>query len=247
MNKELPTVKSTKDYKQFRKLYGNRSKSNEHIQQLVESLEANPELMIARPVIVNEKYEVIDGQHTLDAAEAAGMDVWYIIIPGISLAETRVLNSTQKGWRLKDYAESWAKERPAIKRILELHEEYGVAISKLVAMSSNQISSGGGGGGGGIRGIAAIRNGSYTFPSGEVTLMERLAMLEDFSDNYAQWNKDSFVLAINKIIKTDGYNHKLMMERLGKAQIQSRRSWTEHLRDLELIYNQGSGKYVKFI
>lgn len=234
-------VLETTDYSMFKKLSGNRLKNKLHIQKLVDSFEAHPALMQARPVIVNDKYEVIDGQHSLEAAEAAKIPVFYIVIPGISLEETRLLNSTQRRWSLKDYAISWQSERPDIRIALELHEQFGVALSKIGLLARKGTAGTGGG-----SSVSKMQDGTFKIED-LPRLINLLQMLEDFSGNTEKWNKDSFVIAFNKMVKSDGYDHQRMMTHLGKTQLQHRSSYSDFLRDLEIIYNRGNGSYVKFV
>ena len=50
----------TKDYTKFKTLDGNRALSRSQIKKLTRSFESE---QIPLPIIINEKYEVIDGQH----------------------------------------------------------------------------------------------------------------------------------------------------------------------------------------
>ena len=58
----LMQVKETKNYSMFTTIGGNRPLNELHLNRLKKSMEE--ELLIS-PIIVNEKHEVIDGQHRL--------------------------------------------------------------------------------------------------------------------------------------------------------------------------------------
>ena len=58
-------VKSTKNYEMFQKLEGNRPVLERRINKIIASI--NNVGYITSPIIVNDKYEVIDGQGRLEA------------------------------------------------------------------------------------------------------------------------------------------------------------------------------------
>ena len=64
--------------------------------------------MKCNPILVNERMEVIDGQHRLMAAKEAESFVYYIIVNGYSLNEVHTLNLNQKNWSKKDFMEGYA-------------------------------------------------------------------------------------------------------------------------------------------
>ncbi|WP_143462792.1 ParB N-terminal domain-containing protein [Levilactobacillus enshiensis] len=62
------------------------------------------------PIIVNEDYVVIDGQHRLAAAKKAGVPIEYIIKPGLNRHDIVRMNTIQRPWGLKDYIEAYANQ-----------------------------------------------------------------------------------------------------------------------------------------
>lgn len=64
---------------------------------------------ICNPIIVNEKYEVIDGQHRLEAFRALAIPVDYIMVKGAGIEECRLLNRKQGNWTTLDYLKSYAR------------------------------------------------------------------------------------------------------------------------------------------
>ena len=70
-------IHSTYDLNVFKILEGNRNINLLHVERLVKSIEENGFLKM--PIIVNKNYEVIDGQHRLEAAKKSKSMVYYII------------------------------------------------------------------------------------------------------------------------------------------------------------------------
>lgn len=119
----MKEVKSTKDYKQFKKLVGNRGVSETRIQKIIHSVKKVG--YITSPIIVNEKMEVIDGQGRLEAFERLGIPVEYIVQNGIGIDECVSMNIHQTNWTIIDYITSHAvRGNENYIRLLKLKNEY---------------------------------------------------------------------------------------------------------------------------
>lgn len=103
----LSQVKLTNDLDQFKTVKGNRPPNLQHIKRLTHSMKQHGVLM--NPIIINENFEVIDGQHRLMAAKSANMPIYYIIAKGYNLKEVHALNLNQKNWTKKDFMLGYAK------------------------------------------------------------------------------------------------------------------------------------------
>jgi hypothetical protein len=101
-------IRVTKDYDKFRALPGNRQRYDFHVEQVATAMELFPQLTPAQPILVNEKFQIIDGQHTFMAIKQRGDLVYYIQVEDLGVAEARVLNVLPRKWEPIDYAESYA-------------------------------------------------------------------------------------------------------------------------------------------
>jgi hypothetical protein len=54
-------------------------------------------------IIVNEKYEIIDGQHRFDVIQELGLPLHYFVCKGYGLDEVHILNQNSKTWNADDY------------------------------------------------------------------------------------------------------------------------------------------------
>lgn len=93
-------VHTTTDYFLFKPIDGNRNKNLLHINRLKKSMEEHYLFTI---IIVNEKYEIIDGQHRFDVIQELGLPLHYIICKGYGLNEVHILNNNSKTWNADDY------------------------------------------------------------------------------------------------------------------------------------------------
>lgn len=106
--KEIATVYRTSDLSMFKTLKGNRDVKENRKQALIESIDKHG--YITNPIIVNEKYEVIDGQGRLSACKELGCPIDYVIVPNVGINECMVLNMNMKNWLTIDFVESYAKQ-----------------------------------------------------------------------------------------------------------------------------------------
>lgn len=117
--KEVATVYRTEDLSIFKTLKGNREVKENRKQTLVESIDKHG--YITNPIIVNERFEVIDGQGRLAACKELGSPIDYVIVPNIGIEECMVLNMNMKNWLTIDFIDSYAKQgKEDYKRILDL-------------------------------------------------------------------------------------------------------------------------------
>ena len=128
-------VLTTTDYDQFTFLKSNRAIDENHVYKLVKLIKAEGHQK--EPVIVNEKLEVISGQHRIKACAKLEMRVTYIIVPGLTIKDAREMNNSQKPWSFKDhlrcYGHSSHHNYQAYKQVTSLLEEYP-SLSNAVAL-----------------------------------------------------------------------------------------------------------------
>lgn len=100
MVKNSSQVHTTTDYFLFKSIEGNRNKNLLHINRLKKSMSENYLFTI---IIVNEKYEIIDGQHRFDVIKELKFPLHYIVCKGYGLNEVHILNQNSKTWNADDY------------------------------------------------------------------------------------------------------------------------------------------------
>jgi hypothetical protein len=71
-------IQQTRDYSLFTLLHGNRKLQKNHVNKITMSIDQK-NLMDVSPIVVNEKYEIIDGQHRFMACHNLGIPVTYIM------------------------------------------------------------------------------------------------------------------------------------------------------------------------
>lgn len=118
----------TTDYDSFKRVLGNRKVLEDRVSKILASFDKIGYIPV--PIIVNEKYEVIDGQGRLEACKRRGLPVNFIIRPGLKIEDCIVMNINATPWNLMDYIECYAEtgnENYAwmVKLFKEMYEEHG--------------------------------------------------------------------------------------------------------------------------
>lgn len=138
---EVNKVYKTNDLSVFKTIGGNRVPNPQHIKRLKTSIIENG--MLCNPILVNEKMEVIDGQHRLLASKEAGSDVFYIVLDGYSLSEVHTLNLNQKNWTKKDFMDGYAdmgiESYIKLRNFVYKHEDF--TFGDCVALCGNKSGS----------------------------------------------------------------------------------------------------------
>lgn len=126
MDKTVGSIYETRNYEKFKKLPANRDARTE--KRIVESIKKVG--YVLSPILVNEKFEVIDGQNRLEALKTLGLPVLYMVQDGIGIEECRNLNIGQANWATKQFIKSYAESGNAsYQRLYDLVVEYGGLLS----------------------------------------------------------------------------------------------------------------------
>ena len=101
-------MKETTNYDMFKFREDNRKEiSNVHVRVLVRSITHN-NMLKYKPILVNSKMEVLDGQHRLLAAKEIGVPIFYEVEKDMDIKSIISLQ-TQKAWTTTDYINAYAK------------------------------------------------------------------------------------------------------------------------------------------
>lgn len=101
-------MQKTKDYHLFKFREDNRDRIDQnHVKRISESIKTR-NLLELRPISVNAKMEVIDGQHRLLAAKELGVEIYYNVEKSLK-SEDIILMNIAKVWNTYDYLNYYCK------------------------------------------------------------------------------------------------------------------------------------------
>ena len=148
----------TTDYDLFKRLEGNRDVLASRVNKIRKSIQKYG--YIYNPIVVNEKYEIVDGQGRFEALRTEGLPIDFVIAHGAGLNECVALNASGTIWTMKDYIASYCEQGNEnyirMRDLMNDFPELPTAISILL-----------------ITGLSAVPN--ETIKSGRMVLTENLA------------------------------------------------------------------------
>ena len=96
----VKNVYATKDYDKFSMLQENRLLKLGHVANIEESMKKK---FLFNPIIVNEKLQIIDGQHRFTAVKNLNKPLFFVVADGYGINEVIVFNTHQKDWGLGQF------------------------------------------------------------------------------------------------------------------------------------------------
>lgn len=126
-------IEKTRDYNKFKLRADNRPVLQAQLTKLKDSIRAK-NMLEFRPILVNAKMEVIDGQHRLEAAKELGVDIWYQIEKELQGKDMIALN-VSKSWTISDYINYHAVNGNIhYKKLQEFTKRHAIRINVAVDM-----------------------------------------------------------------------------------------------------------------
>lgn len=202
--KVIGDVKFSMDYDAFKLMDANRKLNSRNYAKLVASMK---EEQLIIPIIINEKNEIIDGQHRYTAAKELGLPVYYIVQKGYSIEQVKRANMVGSNWTKEDFLESHVQDGTGdYADFKEIIDTYDVNISDviklfaLVQCKNQQITS------------KQFEEGSFSMDKKD-EVIAFLESLEDF-DGFKEYKTKPFFTAFMKLYFQPDYDHAKMKERL---------------------------------
>jgi len=238
------TIQQTTEYEVFdvgtNKLQGNRSLNKSHINKLVESIEENAESLAYNPIIVNEKNQIIDGQHRFEAIKRLGLPLHYIVWEGADVEDAQRLNASSKNWSPIDYAFSYASQgNKHYQTYLNFRERWGLnhdVLLQYLSLEKPMTNT-------------MFKNGHFkaTDPKRTDALC---SALEDLGEYWPKYKLRSFAIGFKNIwLNPYGkYDHERMLRQVrkhGKRFFQDHSAPTDAERMFEEIYNYGTSQKTR--
>lgn len=230
-------IQQTTDYEQFKLIEANREQNRGHIEALKRAFDESGNLTKVQPILVNERMEIIDGQHRFMAAKERKEPIYYTVVSGLRIEDARKLNLLQRSWKINDFAYSYAKQGyVSYQNYLKIREDYGLNHSVTIAAMFPTNAKGQ---------FKNFREGIFVLPDEALpATRERLDMLMEVLETNdllkgKEGNRD-FAQAFFRIVEMNGYDQGRMVKKLktfGSTLIHQYASPGEYQRMLEEIFN----------
>lgn len=197
-------MQQTKDYEKFSMLDFNRNLKRNHINELKEKI-AKYGYLKSNPIIVNDGFEILDGQHRFTACKEMGLPITYQVVKDINDSLIIDLNTSQLKWTSENYINHYANKdhNPNYVRLQRMCKDYGLPATTILYMAKGFIQ-------GGFQ-SKAIREGRLKF-----TLEEELKAnsifrhTEKIAKSLRQKQTSRFCAALVKVSEYKGFKWEVM-------------------------------------
>lgn len=200
--KEYGKVYETNDYSKFNLISGNRSVDRFKVGRLVDSMK---EKQLVVPIIVNEFYQIIDGQHRFSACKELNLPVYYIVIKGYGIEEVKRANLISSTWDLNAFLNLYcSKDNSDYITLKDFVDSYNVPIATILNFKASLTDTSF------KREQELFKTGEFSFDGSEDILYEFLESLSMFDKckykrntnllkaYFSLFNRDEFDLSIMK-------------------------------------------------
>lgn len=222
-------IYKTVDYDMFNLLGGNRNINLKNANRIISSMKAN---FIINPIIVNEKYEIIDGQHRHYACKELNIPIYYIVQEGLGLKDCQLMNCNSKTWSSEDflngYCELGKKDYLILRDFAKKHNHLSIQLCEVLLASNVNIGN--------------ILHSKFKEGTFEVKNEERAnniaTMIRDF-ECYQPYGLRIFFMSLIKLMSDERYDHSRMLNKLSyqNSKLQKEVNIASYMQTLNDIYN----------
>lgn len=224
------------NYRLFKSIKGNREVSAKKINKIIDSYKSGINLFPYCPILVNNEYYVIDGQHRLSACKELNIPVNFVIVPELTLQQIAKINSSTDKWKNNDFLNCYIKIGNENYNTLQAFKtKYDISISLAASLLMSGVVSGGGSG----NLMEDFRNGDFVvnyFNKADTLLQKALDYKEcnplNFNDRY-------FIQAIEKLLDSKLYDHNEVLEKLKRngSKIEKKAHYKQYIYHIEELFN----------
>lgn len=222
-------VMETRNYELFKSMQGNREINPLHVKRLTASMSEN---YLFSPLIVNEKMEIIDGQHRLAAASSLSLPIYYIVIEGYGLREVQILNVNSKTWKIDDFLSGYCdmniEDYKRYKWFLEKYKfGHNVTMAMLLGLRERSNEAG-----------KVFNQGEFKIESLEkaVDFAEKIYRIEPY---FEEFKRREFIFSIMSLMNNPEFNFDEFLRKLSlqPTKLKVGATYKQYKDMIEEIYN----------
>lgn len=240
----MSDIRNSTDYKKFKIFEENREIDPVHLYHLKERIKEN-NLLDCYPIIINENWFIVDGQHRFQVAVDLKIPIFFIQKEGLTIDDIPALNTISKGWKLPDYHRFWIKRgKEDYRKLDEFSRKFSLSLPN--AMVIVQMANGG---------RATASYGLYKSGQWEMGQVEdaadfahQLNEITVFTEGNTSRDRD-FVRSLYVVYDQFEVEHEDLVEKLKISGTVLVRKPTriEYLRQFEDVYNyRATGQRTRF-
>lgn len=197
-------VYTTSVYSVFKTLDGNRNINQIHLARLKESIKKN---YLTTIILVNDSFEIIDGQHRFLICKELGLPINYIVVSNYGLREVQVLNANMKNWSTSDYIDGYCdlgyKDYILYREFVKKYKLNHTNAQSLLSGSAHT----------GVGQKRHLVEGTFKVIDYDIAceIAEKIIMVKPYYEGY---KRRSFVFALSGIIKNKNFSFTEFLSKL---------------------------------
>lgn len=177
------------------------------------------------PIIVNEHYQIIDGQHRFTVCKKLGLPIFYMIVEGYGLDEVQILNTNSSNWKKTDYLNAYCDlrypEYLKFRRFMQQYPDFGFQACEMLLAHKTLVRKGEQS----KEYITETNSKGYvgfrTFEEGEFVcidydkscdMADKIMNIKQFAPNVL--NRKAFIAALIQLFKNDNFDWDEFMNKL---------------------------------
>lgn len=235
----VTVIRKTYNYDKFKLLKCNRKLNQVNVQRLIHSF-TEEQLLI--PLLCNQNYEVIDGQHRLSVCKTLGKPVYYYKVNGYGMEQVKRANAASHNWTLNDHINAGIQNgNKNYLKFKSICDDYNISAILLIQIVTT---------------LTPITQREFRASISEQTLnMSNIDAVYKFLEDLQLFKScgfyttGAFVKAFMKIYKAKWYSHEKMIKKFDiYGYALERRADMKHYVTLLLndVYSKGSRKPIYY-
>lgn len=247
-------IYKTFEYEKFKYIEGNRPVNKHLVKALIHSFK-HEFLLEKVPILVNDLFQVIDGQHRLEACKILKYPVFYRIEKDFDLDKIRAINTASAKWSLADYLESYVTLNVdsyilfkkvsdstglTVSNLLKLHAgrdlTYTTTLNPKKEVGTNDVKS--------------FKLGMFRFSEVDALKLSITAKhYESFIKKIGFSNSKCMscwllIYNRNKNSNGDTISYEQFLKKLDQTEFKPQLNITDYYREAERVYNYNNKKWV---
>lgn len=229
-------IKTTRDYDKFKFRDDNREAiSQPRVEDLIKKIQKK-NLLHLNPIIINDKWEVINGQHRVLAAKKLGLEIYYIQDNAITPGDIATINDV-KSWKLNDYLNFYVKNGyPEYIKLNEFIKRHNISLKVAFNVARGR----------GRKALTDFMEGKYVHDSEmkdeyieichelvEFLRQQKGKILSTFTTSAKFWQAVSAIAMLDKFDR----KHFIKNCQLHHNKIMAKASLNDYIRLFQWIYN----------
>ena len=248
-NLRFDVILTTTDYSIFRKLIGNRPLNELKVKRFMVAFKKR---QLPWYAILNENFEVIDGQHKIEACIRLGLPIPYMLKLGYGLKEAQEYNEIGGSWTKQEYLISYVElgmqSYVWLDEMMKMYPEYNLGSIESILTNTYDGSNTSDGSLTNTKGLStgkrlAFQQGLLNLTMADKILAyDNIAKIDAYKKYFKKYNTGVFIRTMLSLFKNDKFDNDRMLQKISNQPTKMQQCSNVKLYKLMLqdIYNFAS-------